>query len=127
VAELPQLGKPSDAAAILIKKLDREPVEVCYLLLLDTKHCVIGTHELSRGTLDSCPVHPRDVFKAAILANAAAIIIAHNHPSGDPRPSGDDLALCSRLRQVAELIGIDLLDFMIIGDGRHYSSREAGR
>ena len=124
---LPQLSKPSDAAALLMERLGREPVEVCHLLLLGTKHHVIASHELSRGSLDSCPVHPREVFKAALLSNAAAVIVAHNHPSGDPTPSPDDVALCCRLRQAAELIGIDLIDFMIIGDGRYYSLKEAGR
>ena len=66
-------------------------------------------------------------IKAAMLANAAGVIIGHNHPSGDPNPSADDVALCTRLRQAAEIIGIDLLDFVIIGDGRYYSFREMGR
>jgi DNA repair protein RadC len=125
-APLPHVGKPADAAALL-KSLEFEPVEVCRLLLLNTRHHVIGTHELSRGTLDSCTVHPRDLFKVALLANAAAVIVAHNHPSGDPMPSRDDLALCQRLRAAAELIGVDLLDFIIIGQGGYFSFLEAGR
>jgi DNA repair protein RadC len=73
-------------------------------------------------------VHPREVFKAAILANSAAIIFGHNHPSGDPEPSPDDVALCTRLRHAGEIVGIDLLDFVIIGEGgRHCSFKEAGR
>ncbi|HUQ98800.1 MAG TPA: DNA repair protein RadC [Gemmatimonadaceae bacterium] len=124
---LPQLSKPADAAALLMDRLEREPVEVCCLVLLNTKHHVIGIHELSRGTLDSCSVHPREVFKTAILANAAAVIVAHNHPSGDPTPSSDDISLCHRLRECADLIGVELLDFLIIGDGRYYSFKESGR
>ena len=127
LAVLPQLSKPSDAAALLMNRLEREPVEVCHLLLLNTKHYVIATHELSRGTLDSCSVHPRELFKVAILGNAAAVVVAHNHPSGDPTPSADDVALCHRLRAAAEVIGVDILDFLIIGDGRYYSFKEAGR
>jgi DNA repair protein RadC len=96
-------------------------------MLLNTKHRVIATHELSRGTLDMCPVHPREVFKVALLANAAAVIVAHNHPSGDPTPSPDDVDLCGRLRQAAALIGIDLLDFLVIGDGCYHSFQEMGR
>ena len=101
-APFPHISKPADAA-VLLRSLEHEPVEVCHLVLLSTKHPVIGTHELSRGTLDSCTVHPRDVFKAALLANAAGVIVAHNHPSGDPTPSRDDVALCQRLRSAAEL------------------------
>lgn len=127
ITELPQITKPSDAA-LLMHRLAREAVEVCWLMLLDTKHRVVGTHELSRGTLDCSVLHPRDVFKAALLANAASVIVAHNHPSGDPTPSTDDIALCGRLRQAADLIGIELLDFLIIGDeDRYHSFRESGR
>jgi DNA repair protein RadC len=124
---LPQVGRPADAAALISDRLAQEPVEVCLLLLLNTKHRVIGVHELGRGTLDSCTVHPRDVFKAALLANAAAVIVAHNHPSGDPTPSPDDIALCSRLRTAGAVIGVDLIDFVILGDGQCYSFNEAGR
>ena len=124
---LPHVGGPGSAAAILQTRLEHEPVEVCLVLLVNTKHRLLGVHELGRGTLDSCLVHPRDVFKAAILANAAGVIVAHNHPSGEPEPSPDDVALCARLRNAASIIGIDLLDFLIIGDGRYYSFKEAGR
>ena len=71
-------------------------------------------------------MHPRDVFKVALLANAAGVIVAHNQPSGDPTPSADDVALCARLRRCADLIGVDLLDFVIVGDGRSFSFKEAG-
>lgn len=126
-AALPQLSKPADAATLLMEQLGRESVEVCQVLLLNTKHYLMATHELSRGTLDSCSVHPRELFKVAILGNAAAVIVAHNHPSGDPTPSADDVALCCRLQQASNLIGIELIDFLIIGDGRYYSFKEAGR
>ena len=122
----PKVGRPSEAADLLKHRLESEPVEVCVLLLLNTKNRVIALHELSRGTLDSCVVHPRDVFKVALLANAAGVIVAHNHPSGDPTPSADDIVLCMRLRQCADLIGVDLLDFVIVGDGRYHSFKEAG-
>lgn len=123
----PQLGRPADAVTLLRARLEPEPVEVCVVLLLNTKHRLIGLHEIGRGTLLSCLVHPRDVFKAAILGNAAGVIVGHNHPSGEPEPSPDDVALCMRLRNAAEIIGIDLLDFVIVGDGRYYSFREIGR
>ena len=124
---LPSVGGPGSAADILRTRLEHEPVEVCIVLLVNTKHRLLGVHELGRGTLDRCVVHPRDVFKAAILANAAGVIVGHNHPSGDTEPSPDDVALCGRLRHAADIIGIDLLDFVIIGDGRYYSFKEMGR
>jgi DNA repair protein RadC len=122
-----QLGRPADAAAFLSKRLIHEPIEVGVVLLLDTKHRLIGVHEVSRGSLDACLMHPREVFKAAVLTNAAAIIVGHNHPSGDPTPSPDDVAICARLRNAAELLGISLLDFVIIGYGTYLSFTESGR
>ena len=127
IYRLPRLGQPVDAAGILSARLEHEPVEVCLLLLMNTKNRLLAVHELGRGTLDSCLVHPRDVFKVAILANAAGVIVGHNHPSGEPEPSPDDVALCARLRHAADIIGIDLLDFVIIGDRRYYSFKEMGR
>ena len=124
---LPSVGGPGSAAAILQSRLEHEPVEICLVLLVNTKHRLLGVHELGRGTLDRCVVHPRDVFKAAILANAAGVIVGHNHPSGETEPSPDDVALCLRLRHAADIIGIDLLDFVIIGDRRYYSFKEMGR
>ena len=122
-----QLRQPADAATFLSKRIEHEPIEVGVVLLLDTKHCLIGVHEISRGSLDACLMHPREVFKAAVLANASAIIVGHNHPSGDPTPSHDDVAMCARLRSAAELLGIPLLDFIIIGYGACLSFTETGR
>lgn len=123
----PKVGRPADVVPLLQARLEPEAVEVCVVLLLNTKHRVIGLHEVGRGTLDSCLVHPREVFKAAIFANAAGLIFCHNHPSGDPTPSPEDFALCTRLRQSAEILGIELFDFVIVGAGRYYSFMEAGR
>jgi DNA repair protein RadC len=100
-----KVGRPSDAAKLLQARLEHEAVEVCVLLLVSTKLELIAVHEVGRGTLDACLVHPRDVFKAALLANAASVIVGHNHPSGDPTPSRDDFALCARLRDAGELVG----------------------
>ena len=124
---LPRVGTPADAVALLRARLEQEPVEVVVVLLLNTKHRVIALHEVGRGTLDTCLVHPRDVFKCAVLANAAGVIIAHNHPSGDPSPSPDDIALHARLPTAGTLLGIELLDFLIIGDNSHVSFLESGR
>jgi DNA repair protein RadC len=116
-----------DAAAFLIPLLGPEVVEVGVVLTLDVKHRLIAFHEISRGTLDSTAFHPREVFAAAFADRAAAIIVAHNHPSGDPSPSRDDVALLERLRQVADLVGIALLDSIIIGDNHYFSFRESAR
>ena len=97
------------------------------MLCLSTKHRVIAYHEVSRGTLDSTLVHPREVFKAALLANAAAIVVSHNHPSGDPSPTMDDLEVTTRLVAAGEILGIVVLDHIVVGDGRYFSFKEAGR
>jgi hypothetical protein len=101
-------------------------VEVCLALLLTTKRHVIAVHEIGRGTIDSCPVSPREVLTAALFANAAGVIVAHNHPSGDPTPSSDDFALCSRLRAAADLVGVQLVDFLIVGAGSTSILRASG-
>lgn len=105
-------------------------VEHVLALHFDTKHRLIGVHVVSVGTLDASLVHPREVFKAAYLSNASALILAHNHPSGDPTPSGEDRALSDRLRQAGELLGVTLLDFVIVTDPaegfRYYSFKESG-
>ena len=121
------LSSPRDAIACVQGRLEHEAVEVCLVLLLNTKNRVIGVHELSRGSIDQCLCHPRDAIKVALLANATAIILAHNHPSGIPEPSPDDLALLTRTREACKLMGIDLLDFAIIGHGKYYSAKEGGR
>ena len=121
------LSTPQAVAAALTALLHDESIEVFAILCLSTKHHVLGYHEVSRGTLDSTLVHPREVFKAALLANAAAIILAHNHPSGDPTPSPDDSVLTTRLRAAGTLLGVEVLDHVVIGDGRYVSFRETGR
>ena len=122
-----ELGNQKDAAAAFMMMLGDEPAEVFAMLCLTTKHRVIAYHEVSRGTLDSTLVHPREVFKAALLANSAALVISHNHPSGDPTPSADDVVLTTRLVAAGEILSIPVLDHIIIGDGRYYSFKEAGR
>jgi DNA repair protein RadC len=121
------LNSPSDAASVLIELLENEPAEVFAILCVTTKHRVIGYHEVSRGTLDSTTAHPREVFKTAVMVNAASILLAHNHPSGDPTPSSDDIQLTRRLIDAGEILGIQVLDHIIVGDGRYVSLRELGR
>ena len=120
------LSTPAASAAALAALLQDEPGEVFAILCLSTKHRVIAYHEVSRGTLDATLVHPREVFKDALLANAAGIVVTHNHPSGDPAPSPDDIALTRRLVDAGKLIGVDVLDHIVIGDGRYVSFRELG-
>jgi len=100
------------------------PVEQFGVLLLDTKHRVLRTVLLSIGTVDASIVHPREVFGAAAAAGAAAVVLFHNHPSGDPKPSTDDLELTRRLAAVGVLMGIDVLDHIILADARYYSFKE---
>jgi len=121
------LSNPRDAASALMTLLQDEPSEVFAILCLTTQHRVIAYHEVGRGTLDSVLVHPREVFRGALLANAAAIVASHVHPSGDPTPSPDDLEITRRLAAAGELLGIPVLDHIIIGDGSYYSFKEADR
>ncbi len=121
-----KVSTPADSAAVFTTMLQDEASEVFAILCLSTKHDVLAYHEVSRGCLDSTLVHPREVFKAAILANAGSIELAHNHPSGDPTPSPDDMTLTRRLVDAGRLIGVDVLDHVVIGDGRYASFRERG-
>ena len=95
-------------------------------LLLDTKHRVLRTTVISIGTLDASIAHPREVFRAAANAGAAAVILFHNHPSGDPAPSDEDVALTRRLLKAGELMGIAVLDHIILAETRFHSLRERG-
>jgi DNA repair protein RadC len=123
-----RLATPRDAAAVLVPILRDEVVEVCGLLCLSARVDILAYHELSRGTLDSTIVHPRDIFRIALLANAATVVVGHNHPSGDPTPSSDDLVLTERLKNAGTLIGISLSDHLIVtADAGYFSFREAGR
>ncbi len=120
------VSTPAASAAALAALLQDEPGEVFGILCLSTKHRVIAYHEVSRGTLDATLVHPREVFKAALLANAASIVLAHNHPSGDPSPSGEDLRITTALAGAGRLLDIEMLDHVIIGRGRWTSLRALG-
>lgn len=100
--------------------------ETFFMLLMNTKNQVIKETMISKGNLSSSLVHPREVFKEAIKESAAAVIFVHNHPSGDPKPSHDDIAITHRLKEVGDLIGIRLLDHIIIGAKRYYSFADEG-
>jgi DNA repair protein RadC len=113
---------PRIAVEIIRPLLEQEPVEVFGALLLDVQHKPLAWHVVSRGTLDATLVHPREVIKAACLANAAAVIVAHNHPSGDPAPSRQDVALTRRLGDALALVGIQMLDALVIGAAGRWTS-----
>jgi DNA repair protein RadC len=118
--------RAADAAPALVSLLQHETAEVFVILCLSTKCRVLGCHEVSRGTLDATLVHPREVFKVALLANAAAIILAHNHPSGDPSPSVDDVDLTHRLVKAGEILGVQVVDHIVVGDGCWTSLHDLG-
>jgi DNA repair protein RadC len=127
VAVARRVTTAKECAEVFGALLQDQSTEVFGILCLSTKLQVIAFHEVSRGSLDSTLVHPREVFKAAILANASAIVLAHNHPSGDPTPSADDLVLTARLVEAGSILGIDVLDHIVIGDGRWISFVDLGR
>ena len=120
-----KMGSSTDAERLLRQYFGDADREMFVALLLSTKHYVNGIHTVSIGSLDGTIVHPREVFKAAIIANAQTIIVGHNHPSGDVTPSQEDCNVTNRLVASGKLLGIEVLDHLIIGDGR-FSFREHG-
>jgi DNA repair protein RadC len=122
-----QLLTPRETAAYLMPTFGARPVEQFGLVLLDAKHRVLRTTVIAIGTLNTTVVQPRDVFREAALGSAAAVVAFHNHPSGDPSPSPDDVELTRRLAAAGALMGIDLVDHVILGDARYCSFKEMGR
>ncbi len=125
-AERGTVNSPDDVAELLgarLRRLDREHFVV---VLLDTKNHLLGSELIAVGSLDASIVHPREVFKAAIRKSASAMILVHNHPSGDPEPSEADLVCTRRLEEAGRVLGIPVLDHVIIGDGRYRSLRQGG-
>jgi DNA repair protein RadC len=107
----------------IVEDYDRETF---WIICLDTKNKINWISLVAVGSLNSAIVHPREVFKVAVLANAAALILVHNHPSGEPTPSAEDRSLTSRLVEAAKLLGMKILDHIIIGDGRYLSFADEG-
>jgi DNA repair protein RadC len=122
--ERKQILGPRSIAELLLPQYGNLPVEHFGVVLLDTKHRVLRTALVSAGTLDASVVHPREVFREAVAARAAAIVLFHNHPSGDPEPSPDDVEITKRLSAAGVLMGIDVLDHVILADARFCSLRE---
>ena len=115
------IKSPEDAVGVVGSTLKGKKKEHFLALLLDTRNRLIRTSTVSMGSLDSSVVHPREVFKEAISASAASVIFVHNHPSGDPEPSEDDIELTRRLVEAGKLLGILVLDHIIVGDGNYMS------
>ena len=125
--ERPRLPAPQQLACYLLPQYGAATVEQFGIVMLDTKHHVIRIKLLSIGSLDTTVVHPREVFKEATAASAAAIVLFHNHPSGDPTPSSDDLVLTTRMLRAGDIMGIDVIDHLILSDQRYFSLVEAGK
>jgi DNA repair protein RadC len=133
VGESPLVTTPEQAAAVLRERARVLQHEVFWALMLDTKNRLIGEpKQISQGTLNSSLVHPRELFKKAVEHSCAAIILAHNHPSGDPTPSSEDIKVTKQLIGAGEVMGIKVLDHIVIGHRTHHNStdflslREAG-
>lgn len=120
------LQDPHAAASYLLGRYSSSPVETFGMLALDVRHRVRAERVVSVGTLTTSLVHPREVFREAIVARAAAVIVFHNHPSGDPEPSAEDVSLTRRLVRAGDLLGIELLDHLVLGHGRAVSLKERG-
>lgn len=121
-----QIMSPRDAAQFLMPEYSARAVEQFGLLMLDSRHRVLRTAVLTVGTLDGAAVQPREVFRQALMASAAAVVMFHNHPSGDPQPSSEDVDLTRRMVAAGDLMGIHVIDHVVLGDGRYCSLKESG-
>lgn len=115
---------PGDAAETVMEEMRYLKKECLKMIILNTKNMVISVKDVSVGNLNSSIVHPREIFIEAIRASGASIIMCHNHPSGDPAPSQEDISVTKRIFEAGKIIGIDLIDHIIIGDGKYISLKE---
>lgn len=122
----PVIRKPSDAALLFMPQLRDLEQEHLYAVLVDAKGRVLAADLVSVGGLSGVTAHPREVFRAAVRKNAHAMVLVHNHPSGDPTPSPADVAVTKRLVDAGRLLGIEVLDHVVIGDNRYASFRQIG-
>jgi DNA repair protein RadC len=122
----PLVKTPENVFSLVQSRLKGKKKEYFLALLLDTRNQLIRVAEISVGSLDSSIVHPREVFKEAVSASAASVIFVHNHPSGDPEASEDDVKLTKRLAEAGEIMGIDVLDHIIITDKKYLSLKREG-
>ncbi|MCP4545894.1 MAG: DNA repair protein RadC [bacterium] len=126
VTERPVISSPGDVADLTGPLMGGLKQEQFHALLLDSKHQVLKDILVAQGGLNAAVVHPREVLRPAILASAAALVLVHNHPSGDPEPSEEDLKLTTRFHEACRLIGIELLDHIVLGGGVFVSLKERG-
>ena len=124
--ERPSIGSPAQAADLVKYDMQALEQESLRVILLDTRNQVLDIREIYRGSVNTAQVRAADVFKPAVRNNATALIVVHNHPSGDPTPSPDDVAVTRELISAGELIDVKVLDHIIIGRGRHVSMKERG-
>ena len=124
--EVPVIKSPTEVYQVAkqLLALHEEPEEHFCILCLNAKNKIVGVHTISIGSLSASIVHPREVFKAAMLNNASGIICLHNHPSGDPEPSREDIETTRRLVEAGEIMGIRVLDHVIIGEQSYLSMKE---
>ncbi len=124
--EKPVIKSSEDAFRMLYPRLAQRKVEVFAGIYLNSRNRVLHVTEISRGGLEASVVQPREVFRIALEHASTRVIVAHNHPSGDPEPSNEDIAITKALKRAGELLGIELLDHLIIGGGRYISLRDRG-
>lgn len=121
-----KLNNPRELAAYLMPLYGASPVERFGVVLVDTKYQLIRVRVLAVGSSDAVTAEPREVFRDALLGGAAAVVLFHNHPSGDPTPSPDDVTLTQRMIHAGRVVGIEVLDHVIVGDARYFSMRQSG-
>ena len=122
----PSINSPADAAALIQYEMSAFEQEHLRVIHLNTRNRVLGMEDVYRGSLNASQVRVGELFKSAIRRNASAVIVAHNHPSGDPTPSPDDVAITRAFVQAGKLLDIDVLDHLVIGQGRYVSMKERG-
>ena len=126
IARQGKLRSPKDTYMFLRDRLEAELQEVFIVVAVNSQSVVLAVHEITRGLLNASLIHPREVFAPAIVDRAAGIILAHNHPSGDPTPSADDRAATRQLVEAGRVLDIPVYDHVIVGQGRFVSFAEAG-
>ncbi|WP_313568617.1 RadC family protein [Acetoanaerobium noterae] len=122
-----KISSPQDIGNVYMEELRYKKKEIFRVVLLNTKNVIIGSKDISEGSLNASIVHPREVFLEAIKKSANKMILMHNHPSGDPTPSSEDINITKRLISAGQIVGIEVLDHVIIGDGSFYSFKENGQ
>jgi DNA repair protein RadC len=121
-----KITQPKDGAEFVMESMRHLKQEVLKVLMLSTKNTIVHMKDISMGSLNSSIVHPREVFAEAVRKSCASIIVCHNHPSGDPSPSSEDINITHRLKECGKILGIELLDHIIIGNGIYVSLKEKG-